>query len=227
MTLSVIQTMDFSYPAKLKSVLVQSVPQTLHFWGNLNLFTKPSVGIAGSRNVTPKGLQVTTDIAQQVSTLGWVVVSGHARGVDVTAHRVALECGAGTIIVLAEGLQDFRLRQELKKIAKPEQLLIISEFRPKAGWHVGNAMTRNKTIVGLSDAMVLIESRMEGGTFEAGKTALKYHVPLFVAKYELPGESAAGNEYFLQRGALPILKSSHTNRAGIGELQALVARKSR
>ena len=45
---------------------------------------------------------------------------------------------------------------------------------------------------------------MKGGTYEAGSFALKASVPLFVAEYAQPSESAAGNAYFLQRGATPI-----------------------
>jgi predicted Rossmann fold nucleotide-binding protein DprA/Smf involved in DNA uptake len=158
-------------------------------------------------------------VAAQAVAEGWVVVSGHAAGVDATAHRVALENGGSTIIVAPQGILDFKLRRELKQIAKPEQLLIISEFPPKARWNVGYAMQRNRTILALSNAMVLVEARTEGRTFEAGKQALQLKVPLFVIGFENPAQSASGNSYFLEQGAIPLLKNKHTGKANLDALK--------
>lgn len=220
----VLKKEDKDYPERLKNVLGDHAPSVLYVWGNLDLLNKPVVGFCGSRYATDKGLEITADAAEQIAASGWVVVSGHAKGVDSTAHRVALENGAGTIIVAPQGILDFKLRQELKRIAKPEQLLIVSEFPPKAGWNVGYAMQRNQTILGLSDAMILVEARSSGGTFEAGKQALRLTIPLYVAQYESPGDSAAGNTYFIRQGAKPIFKARETGRARLDALKEDIKR---
>jgi DNA protecting protein DprA len=207
---------------RLVRILGKAAPSTLHVWGNLDLLHQPALGFCGSRNVSERGLQVTRDAAAQAANMGWVVVSGHARGVDTTAHLAVLEEGGSTIIVAAEGIDNFKLRQELKRIARPDQLLIISEFAPSARWSVINAMRRNKTIVALSDAMIVVESRMEGGTFDAGKTALRYRVPLFVTLFEKSDESSAGNAYFLQRGAIPLRKNRETGRASLTQIKNII-----
>ncbi|MDQ7028145.1 MAG: DNA-processing protein DprA [Anaerolineae bacterium] len=213
---------DSNYPNRLKQILGDAAPEKLYIWGNLELIDKPSIGFCGSRNVSDKGLAVTADVAQQIAELGWVVVSGHARGVDATAHRVALENNAGTIIVLPQGINGFKLRSELRRYAKKENLLIISEFPLNARWNVGYAMQRNRTIIGLSDAMVLVESRTKGGTFNAGKTALQYQHPLFVVTFDDKKPSNAGNDYFIQRGATRLMKSQTTGRANITTLRQQV-----
>jgi DNA protecting protein DprA len=212
------------YPKRLGEVLGNKAPPTLYYWGNLDLLNGPSVGFCGSREASDKGIAVAADVAKQVVALGWVVVSGHARGVDTTAHRTALENGGSTIIVAPEGLLTFKLRAELKRIAKPEHILIISEFAPEARWTVYHAMTRNRTIIGLSDAMVLVESRTEGGTFEAGNTTLRLKTPLFVVEYRINTHSS-GNTYFLQQGAIALHKSKETGKANIDQLRATVNRK--
>lgn len=210
------------YPQRLLTILGENAPEILFAWGNLELLNSPSVGFAGSRNVSSKGLEVTADVAKQIAELDWVIVSGHARGVDMTAHRVALENNVGTIIVLPQGFKGFKLNQELKRIAKKENLLIISEFPEDAGWQVWRAMQRNSTIIALSSAMVLVESRTEGGTFSAGKTALQYKQPLFVVEFQEKGSGNEGNEYFLQRGATRLAKSRETGRANITQLKEKV-----
>jgi len=212
-----------NYPKRLQKILGANAPKVLYVWGNLALLDMPSVGFCGSRTASDKGIAVTADTAQQIVELGWVVVSGHAKGVDTTAHLTALAYGGATIIVLAEGISNFKLRSELKKIAKSNQILVVSEFVPQAHWHVGNAMTRNRTIIGLSDAMILVEARSEGGTFEAGKEALRLKVPLYVAKYQSPADTAAGNAYFLSRGAKPLFKNGDTGKANIQSLKDEIA----
>ena len=74
--------------------------------------------------------------------------------------------------------------------------------------------------------MILVEARNEGGTFEAGKEALELKVPLYVAYYPTSGESPAGNEYFLKRGAKRLGKNKETARANIEPLKDEVSQKS-
>ena len=69
-------------------------------------------------------------------------------------------------------------------------------------------MERNATICGLGDAMVLIETRESGGTFEAGKAALCMGVPLFVVEYAEAPVEASGNAYFLERGAIALRRTA-------------------
>lgn len=210
---TVLTLEDEQYPQKLKKILGDKAPPQLFCWGNFDLLERPSIGFCGSRNVTDKGINVTNDISEQVAQLGWVTVSGHAKGVDIASHITALKNGTGTIIVLPEGINGFRLKTELRKLATRENILIISQFPPNATWNVGYAMQRNSTIIGLSDAMVLVESRDSGGTFNAGLTALRLKHPLFVVRFQDTSQSNAGNDYFLQRGAAQIMKSQTTNRA--------------
>ncbi|MBL8156843.1 MAG: DNA-processing protein DprA [Anaerolineae bacterium] len=216
---------DSDYPDRLATVLGAKSPSPLYVWGNLDLWQRPAVGFCGSRDASPESLSATYDIAAQVARLGWVVVSGHARGVDTSAHRAALENGGSTIIVAPEGILGFKLRQELKRIARPEQILIVSEFKPQAHWSVGNAMTRNRTIIALSDAMVLIEARSEGGTFEAGKMTLRLGMPLFVALYQKRGSNASGNQYFVEQGATAIEKDMATGQPQLATLKQTVSRR--
>ena len=183
---------DSRYPKRLLQQLGDRAPEKIYAWGNLGLLNHPGIGFCGSRNVSVTGLEATKDIAEQIAGQDWIVISGHARGVDTTAHKAALVQDAGTIIVLPQGIDTFKLRAELKAVAKKKNLLVISEFPRKAGWNAGYAMQRNKTIIALSNAMMLIESRLEGGTFSAGKSALQMKHPLFVVEYETTEENNKG-----------------------------------
>jgi predicted Rossmann fold nucleotide-binding protein DprA/Smf involved in DNA uptake len=76
-------------------------------------------------------------------------------------------------------------------------------------------MQRNKTICGLSLAMLLIEARSTGGSIQAGRDTFKLGLPLFAAVYEGAPESATGNEELLSQGAKRLFKSRSTDLPNI------------
>lgn len=218
-----IQTLVLGYPGypqRLAALLHESAPPILFAKGNTDLFGPPSVGFCGSRKASEKGLQVASECAQLLAKDGINIVSGYAHGVDLAAHKAALEAGGTTTLVLAEGILHFRLKEELRGVVRDgdfSRLLVISEFPPALPWRAHNAMARNRTICGLSNALVVIESGQEGGTFEAGKTALALHEPLFCVEYAKPSPSAAGNPYFLAHGAVS-LKRARTGQPNLSKL---------
>lgn len=201
-----------SYPQKLLSVLGKTAPPILYFLGNEKLLGIPSVGFCGSRKASPVGIDVAERCGAILSEESIAVVSGYAAGVDMATHIGAVRAGGSTIIVLPNGISHFSLKAEILALLKDVDLssiLVVSEFPPKLPWKAHNAMTRNRTIVGLSDAMVVIESGLTGGTFEAGNVAISLKVPLFCIEYAVPPSTAPGNAYFLNRGAIAIRRGSN------------------
>lgn len=197
-----------NYPERLNRLLGASAPPLLFVKGDVQLLDMPSVGFGGSRKASEKGLEITRNISRELVKNGICVTSGYAKGVDLAAHRAALESEGATIFVLAEGIFRFTTKSEIKDILDDGSYLILSEFAPYFAWNVKNAMQRNSTVIGLTDAMLLIESGVDGGTFAAGEETLKLGKPLFTIKYKNPPESAMGNAYFLNKGASPILEES-------------------
>jgi predicted Rossmann fold nucleotide-binding protein DprA/Smf involved in DNA uptake len=198
------------YPEQLNDVLGDSAPPIIYVAGNRKLLDKPSAGFCGSRLASAQGIEIARQSARLLAQESINVVSGYAKGVDIATHGGALEAGGTTTIVLAEGILHFRLKKkELPWLGDDplSRILVISEFAPRIPWKAHNAMTRNRTICALSNALIVIESGMEGGTFDAGNAALNLSVPLFCVKYAKPLESASGNTYFLEHGAIALQRS--------------------
>jgi len=193
-----------SYPVGIKKLSVGTVPAVLFYKGNYDLLKQKTVGFTGSRNVSDSGIRITDSSARQFSSDGITVVSGYAKGVDITAHRAALQAGGSTIFVIVEGILKNKIKGEVKELLNEKNHLFISQFLPNLTWSASNAMKRNNTIIGLSNAMILIESGMDGGTFNAGEQSLKNKKPLFVVEYGVYKPSAEGNKFFLQNGGTPI-----------------------
>lgn len=195
---------DEYYPIRLKKLEISNIPAALFYKGNYNLLRHKCVGFTGSRKVSDSGIRITDSSARQLSSDGIVVVSGYAKGVDITAHRAALQSGGNTIFVIGEGILKNRIKSEVKELLNDKNHLFISQFLPNLTWSATNAMKRNNTIIGLADVMILIESGMNGGTFNAGEQSLKHKKPLFVVEYGVCKSTAEGNTFFLQHGGIPI-----------------------
>lgn len=211
--------LDQNYPMMLKSLLKLNTPPVLSMVGNVDLLSNRKVGFCGSRKVSQKGVEVTKDCVEQLSEdKNLSIVSGYAQGVDKEAHYSALKSGGSTIIVLPNGISSFYVREELKEVWDWNRVLVISEYLPKDKWSVGRAMNRNNTIIGLSDAMVVVEAGSTGGSLDAGLRSLADHKPLFVPEYSVYPESAIGNCLLLEKGAVGIRRSRLNNRANITEL---------
>lgn len=217
-TMRVLARGEPPYPSRVVSLLGNKAPEYLYCLGNLDLLCKPSVGFCGSRKVSERGLAVAVDCANQLAPQGYVVVSGYAAGVDMAAHVTALEKGGGTIIVLPEGINHFRVKKEIRSVWDWERVLVISPFTPEAIWRPYRAMERNGLIIALSRAMVVIEAGAKGGTLNAGVNSLKLGVPLYVVEYGDMRESAQGNKELLLSGGRPLKKSARSGAANLDTL---------
>jgi len=187
------------YPASVRLVLGDKCPPLLYVKGHIPLLHAPGIAFSGSRNVSERGLSAAAALAEQSATQGLTVISGHAKGVDQTAHHAALESGGATVFIPSEGALRFRLRADLRRLAdeKPQAWVIATQYAPMDGWHVGNAMQRNRTLIGLSKALFIIEAGLDGGTWDASLEAERLRHPLYILHDPDP---ASGNAAILQRG---------------------------
>lgn len=175
---------DKLYPESLKETLGDDCPPVLFVKGNEELLSRVSVGFCGSRKVSPKGERITEQCAKQLAEAEIVVTSGYASGTDLAAHVSAIKNHGSTVFVLAEGILNLRIKQQVKPFLNDKNHLFVSQFVPDTQWSVGNAMKRNGVIIGLSQAMILVESGKTGGTFAAGEETLRRGKPLFVIDFE-------------------------------------------
>jgi DNA protecting protein DprA len=206
------------YPNRLRTYAKNDMPPVLFCQGNIELLNNTSVGFCGSRKSSEKGLDITKQCVIQLVENGMDVVSGYASGVDMASHKAALTGGGNTIFVLAEGLFKSSHKREIKSLLTHGNHLFVSQFSPDIPWNSHNAMRRNSTILGLSDAMILVESGITGGTFQAGETALKTGKPLFVIDFSTTGQSSEANPYFIEKGAIPIRKSRTSSMPNLTKL---------
>jgi DNA processing protein len=191
---------------------MKHTPAVIFTWGNQDLLNQQGVGMCGSRNVSDRGLRAARQCGDEVAGHDLMIVSGYARGVDTETHLAALGSGGRTAIVLAEGIEHFKRKRAFAGVDfDASRIVVISQFPPGQAWNVGAAMARNRVIVGLGRALVVIEAGETGGTLDAGIQALKTDKPVLALEFS-EGATPPGNAILHEMGAIRIGSRRHLSR---------------
>ena len=192
---------DEEYPPLLKARLGPQAPPVLFGAGPQSAMRAPAIAIVGSRDVDEDGLEFSSALGRRCAEEGFAVVSGAARGVDLTAMSGAVSRGGGAVGVTVDPLERLIGRKDLRAAIADELLTLVTPFHPAARWHAGNAMRRNRLIYVLAQASVVVASSADkGGTRAGALENLKANwVPLWVRD-----DGGPGNRQLLVEGGRPL-----------------------
>ena len=171
---------DDAYPYRLRQC--PDRPLVLYGKGNMNLSEGHFVSIVGTRRPTERGKELTAALVRDLHEhLEHVtIVSGGAYGIDIAAHRAAIECGIPTIIVPAHGLDRiYPYVHRADAIRALEHGGLVTEFVSGTDPIAANFVQRNRIVAGLADAVVVVESRDKGGSLITARMANDYSRELF------------------------------------------------
>jgi predicted Rossmann fold nucleotide-binding protein DprA/Smf involved in DNA uptake len=202
-TIWVMSRADAEYPGKLKARLKDDAPAVLYGCGDAKILETGGLAVVGSRNVNDDLAIYTEGVGKLAAGAQKTIVSGGARGIDQAAMKGALTAGGRVVGVLSDSLERMALVREHREFLMDNRLVLISPYDPSAGFHVGNAMQRNKLIYALSDAALVVSSDVEkGGTWAGAIEQLKKlrFVPVYV---RTEGEPNKGLDALRGNGALP------------------------
>lgn len=166
---------DEEYPCRLRECA--DAPLLLYAAGPLDMNTGPVLAVVGTRSATPYGKSLCSQIINGFSPLGIrpVVVSGLAFGIDITAHKAALENNFPTIAVLPTGIDTIYPATHRDTAAEiTRQGAVVSEFPSSTQGTRHNFLQRNRIIAGLADATLVVESKADGGALITAHLACDY-----------------------------------------------------
>ena len=198
-------------------------PIGLYYKGILNpeeVFDKrPQVAVIGTRNLSYYGRDWCRNIVEALSKaqIKPMIVSGLALGVDVTAHKAALDFGLPTTGVMATGIDDIYPPQNVKvgkQMADTPGCSLITDYPPGTEAVRINFLRRNRIIAGMSSATILVESKIKGGGMMTARLANSYDRDV----YALPGRI----DDPLSQGCNMLIRENIA--APIGDLADLVER---
>lgn len=185
------------------------------------------IAVVGTRDITPYGREWCVRTVDGLARCKEkpAVVSGLALGTDFCAHKAALESGLATIGVMATGpeaVYPYRHKEFAERLCSTPGCALVTDYPPGTAPLAIHFLRRNRIIAGLSDATVLIESKIKGGGMMTCRLAFSYSREV----YALPGRaddlrSQGCNSLIRSKIAEPIISiedltdSLGLNRTGI------------
>ena len=196
----VITCDDARYPDLLKTI--PSAPPLLFVRGDPDYLQLPQLAMVGSRTPTAAGRQIATDFARHLSAAGITITSGLARGIDAASHRGAVDCLAGTVALVAHGL-DIVYPAEHRELAAAisRNGAIVSEHpigtRPLKAYFP----RRNRLISGLSLGTLVVEAALKSGSLITSRHALEQGREIFAIPGSIHNPLARGCHQLIRQGA--------------------------
>lgn len=192
-----------NYPELLKEI--PDPPKTLYYQGKLPQDNEICLAVVGTRRCSPYGKQATLEIAGALNEAGIVIVSGLAPGIDTLSHQTAVERKKRTIAVLGSGLDKKSIYpQENLKLAKRILELdgcLISEYSPGTPASKFTFPQRNRLISGLSQAVLVIESKNKGGSLITANFAFSQKRKVFALPGSIYSLNSQGTHQLIKKGA--------------------------
>ena len=199
------------WPAQLLEIPQQ--PTRLWLRGSLPPAGTKFLTVVGSRAMTRYGQEACEKLVMGLAGYPVSIVSGLALGVDACAHRAALSAGLHTISIPGSGLDDsvvsprtnFGLAQDILAAGGA----LISEQEPMHKPRLGEFPSRNRLMVGLSNAVLIIEAGPKSGTLITARLASEYNRDLLCIPHRIGDPHAFGPHLFIRLGAALVTDPLH------------------
>ena len=196
----IINIYDKDYPKDL--LHYDDSPPSLYIKGVLSN-QDIKIAVVGTRNCTDYGRKAAQIISEFLAGKGITVVSGLAEGIDTYAHKAALKIKGNTVAVLGAGhnniypLSNKRLFYEIGETGA-----ILSEYLPDMKPLRGNFPARNRIISGISEAVIIVESKRKGGALITAEFAANQGKTVFAVPGNVTSLKSEGTNMLIKDGAV-------------------------
>ena len=202
---------DDNYPARLFECC--DAPIALYSLGNIPFNARRIVSIVGTRHATEYGKGLCRNFVLDLARLlpDTLIVSGLAYGIDICAHRAALEAGLSTVGVLAHGL-DMIYPQTHRSTAKSmieQGGGLVTEFMSETTPFPHFFVQRNRIVAGMADATVVIESASKGGSLITASMAQGYSRDCFAFPGRVSDQYSCGCNELVARNRAALITSAY------------------
>ncbi|MDE1919639.1 MAG: DNA-protecting protein DprA [Patescibacteria group bacterium] len=192
---------------------IPQVPERLWIRGSLPPAGTKFLAVVGSRAMTRYGQEACEKLIGGLAGYPVSIVSGLALGVDACAHKAALAAGLHTVAMPGSGLDDSvigpRANLGLAKDIVAKGGALISEHEPRYIAHPYDFPSRNRLMVGMSDAVLVIEAGPKSGTLITARLASEYNRDLLCIPHRIGDPHAFGPHLFIRLGAALVSEPLH------------------
>ncbi len=198
---------DKNYPHRLLNCY--DSPPMLYYKGNADLNSSQIVAIVGTRNHHEYGKNMTERLVEELVNENVLIVSGLAFGIDSIAHKTSVKYNVPTIGVLAHGLDRVYPSQNS---ALAKQMIscggLLTEFKSNTIPDKQNFPGRNRIVAGISDAVIVVESGIKGGSLITAELANSYHKDVFAFPGRADDSKSMGCNYLIKNNKAMLITSA-------------------
>ena len=196
----IITFTDERYPAQLKDL--SDAPPVLYVRGDPDYLLQPQLAMVGARSPSAVGRNTAREFASHLSGAGITITSGLAIGIDGASHEGALQGMAGTVAVVAHGL-DIVYPAQHQQLARAisENGAVISEMPIGIKPQRGLFPRRNRLISALSLGTLVVEAAIKSGSLITARLALELNREVFAIPGSIHNPMARGCHQLIRQGA--------------------------
>lgn len=199
------------YPKALKEI--PEPPAPLFARGTWAPPQTKYLAVVGSRALSDYGKRACERLIKGLAGHPISIVSGMALGADACAHEAALEAGLHTVAVLGSGLDDPSIHPRTNfKLAKDilsSGGLLLSEHADGYRPHPHDFPARNRIVVGISQAVLIVEAGEKSGTLITARLTHEYNRELLCIPHHIDDPHAFGANLFIRLGATLVATPEH------------------
>ena len=184
------------YPQTLRRRLRLEAPGSLWAKGDLGILQTPAISLVGSRELQEENREFAREVGRQAALQGYTLISGNARGADREAQESCLQWGGKVISVVADCLQEQRVRENILYLSEDGYDQPFSGFR---------ALSRNRVIHALPTGGVFVAQcgLKTGGTWSGTEKNLRHNwSPVFCF-----ADGSTSQKALCDRGATAVTKA--------------------
>lgn len=200
-----------AWPSQLSEI--PQPPKRLWIRGALPVPGTKLLTVVGSRALSRYGQEACEKLILGLAGYPISIVSGLALGTDACAHRSALQAGLHTIAIPGSGLDDSvigpRTNLGLAKQILDSGGALVSEHEPLYTPRAYDFPARNRIMVGMSDAVLIIEASSKSGTLITARLAAEYNRELLCVPHRIGDPHAFGPHLFIRLGAALVSEPLH------------------
>lgn len=198
---------DENYPNRLKHCI--DGPILLFSSGKIDFTNRKIISIVGTREITSYGTEFCKKLIEDLAPLNPIIVSGFAYGVDIVAHKAAMDNNLQTIGVVAHGLNQVYPKVHKKYVAKMEENGgFLTEFWSTSNPEKENFVKRNRIVAGMCEATIVIESAEKGGSLITANLANDYNRDVFAVPGRISDKFSQGCNNLIKTQRAHLLSSA-------------------
>ncbi len=205
------QLLPADYPEQLREI--PDVPASLWLRGTMPPPQHKYLAVVGSRALSSYGREAATSLISGLAGYPISIISGLALGADAAAHRAALNAGLHTISFPGSGISDAaiapRTNLGLAKDILASGGALLSEYSPETEAAPWRFPERNRLMVGISHAVLVIEAGDRSGTLITARLAGEYNRDLLCIPHRIGDTHGYGAHLFIRLGAALVSEPAH------------------